>query len=207
MKLQKVLLVSCAVILVCTFVITGMTYALFTDQVSVESHLKAGNLDVTLTRTALEYSTLNTDGELVETRVNEPLVLNGTVRDNVFGIDSADVRIVPGSYFDATLEITNDGNTAFDYTVTVKQLRESNALAEQLQVTVTHADGTQTVRMLSTLSEGLTVEAGRMQVGEIVQRFSVRVDFIDDTNVNNDAQELTAAFDLIVEAVQSTASR
>lgn len=207
MKLQKVLLVSCAVILVCTVVITGMTYALFTDQVSVESHLKAGNLDVTLTRTALEYSTLNADGELVETRVNEPLALNGTVRDNVFGIDSADVRIVPGSYFDATLEITNDGNTAFDYTVTVKQLRESNALAEQLQVTVTHADGTRTVRMLSTLSEGLTVEAGRMQVGETVQRFSVRVDFIDDTNVNNDAQELTAAFDLIVEAVQATASR
>lgn len=207
MKLQKVLLVSCAVILVCTVVITGMTYALFTDQVSVESHLKAGNLDVTLTRTALEYSTLNADGELVETRVNEPLALNGTVRDNVFGIDSADVRIVPGSYFDATLEITNDGNTAFDYTVTVKQLQESNALAEQLQVTVTRADGTQTVRMLSTLSEGVTVEAGRMQVGETVQRFSVRVDFIDDTNVNNDAQELTAAFDLIVEAVQATASR
>lgn len=207
MKLQKVLLVSCAVILVCTVVITGMTYALFTDQVSVESHLKAGNLDVTLTRTALEYSTLNADGELVETRVNEPLALNGTVRDNVFGIDSADVCIVPGSYFDATLEITNDGNTAFDYIVTVKQLRESNALAEQLQVTVTHADGTQTVRMLSTLSEGLTVEAGRMQVGETVQRFSVRVDFIDDTNVNNDAQELTAAFDLIVEAVQATVSR
>lgn len=207
MKLQKVLLVSCAIILVCTFVITGMTYALFTDRVSVESHLKAGNLNVTLTRTALRYNTLNADGVLTETIVNDPLPLNGTVSGNVFGIDSEDVRIVPGSYFEATLEITNDGNTTFDYTVTVQQLRESNALAEQLQVTVTHADGTQTVRKLSTLSQGLTVETGRMQVGENVQRFSVRVDFIDDTNVNSDAQELTAAFDLIVEAVQATESR
>lgn len=215
MKVQRVLLVSCSVILLCTCIIAGMSYALFTDSVSVQNHLKAGSLDVTLKRTDLTYCVLNADGELAETTVTEALDLTTSTDENVFGIQSADIRIVPGSYFDATLEIANAGNTAFVYYIGLQLLGDSNALAEQLKVVLTHPDGTQTEKRLSELANGLSIEAGRMQVGDRAQQFQVRVEFLDDVAYNanqpeatmdNDlAQTQSAVFDLVVTAVQATA--
>ena len=108
MKKKRVLLVSCSVILLCMSIIVGMTYALFTDSVSVKNHLKAGNLDITLTRTNLEYSVLNEDGELAVTEVTDDYNFTDSTNENVFGIDAKDIRIVPGSYFDADMEIANN---------------------------------------------------------------------------------------------------
>lgn len=216
MKKKRVLLVSCAVILLCMCIIVGMTYALFTDSVSVKNHLKAGDLEISLTRTNLEYSVLNEDGELAVTTVEDDLDFTDTTGENVFGIDATDIRIVPGSYFDADMEISNNGNVAFTYSVGIQLIGESNALAEQLQVTVTHPDGTTTTRMLSELADGLSIATGKMKVTDTKQAFSVRVDFVDDvvanaglaegeTGMDNDlAQEQTAVFDLVVTAVQAT---
>ena len=216
MKKKRVLLVSCSVILLCMSIIVGMTYALFTDSVSVNNHLKAGNLDITLTRTNLEYSVLNEDGELAVTEVTDDYNFTASTNENVFGIDAKDIRIVPGSYFDADMEIANNGNVAFTYSVGISLIGDSNALAEQLQVTVTHPDGTTTTKKLSDLAGGLSIATGKMKVTDASQSFSVKVDFIDDvvananltdgeTPMDNDlAQTQSAVFDLIVTAVQAT---
>lgn len=217
MKKKRVLLVSCSVIMLCICIIAGMSYALFTDSVSVGNHLQAGNLKVTLTRTNLKYSVLNADGELAETTVEEDLDLTTSSDNNAFGIDSTNVRIVPGSYFDADLALANAGNTAFTYNISIKLLGTSTELAEQLKVTVTHPDGTTTEKMLSELANGLSVAVGEMQVTDTVQSFGVRVEFTedaaynanrptDDRMNNNAAQDATAAFDLVVTATQATAS-
>lgn len=216
MKKKRVLLVSCSVILLCICIIAGMSYALFTDSVSVGNHLQAGNLNVTLTRTNLEYSVLNDDGELEVTTVAADLDLTTSTANNVFGIDSTDIRIVPGSYFDADLEIKNAGNTAFTYSISIKLLGTASDLAEQLKVIVTHPNGTTTEKMLSELAGGLSIDTGKMKVTDSAQNFSVRVEFVNDVDYNvglpvedqmhnNAAQDDAAVFDLVVTATQATA--
>lgn len=228
MNKKRILLVACSVITLCVCIIAGMSYALFTDSVSVGNHLQAGNLKVTLARTKLEYSVLNEQGELAVTTNNERLDFTEKNENNVFGIDSTDIRIVPGSYFDAELEISNGGNTAFDYNVGIKLVNESTALAEQLKVTVRDGNGDVIdTKMLSELAGGLTIDAGHMKANADAQTFSVRVEFVDDVVYNNgltpetnaegetlevetmdndEAQSGTAVFDLVVTAVQATAT-
>lgn len=189
-------------------IIIGMTFALFTDHVWVRNHLKAGNLDITLTRTNLEYTALASDGKLdIITNSDEYDFTNAT-DENVFGLNSADTLIVPGSYFDADMKITNMGNVAFEYSVRIKLIGESNALAEQLMVTVTHPDGTTTSKMLSELAGELSIATGVMNANDASQSFSVKVEFVNyETTTpidNNDAQNQAAQFDLIVTAVQAT---
>ena len=64
MNKKRILLASCSIIAMCLCAIVGMTYALFTDSVSVKNHLQAGNLDIALVRTDLEYAILDNDGYL-----------------------------------------------------------------------------------------------------------------------------------------------
>lgn len=220
MKKNRVLLTSCAVILLCICIIAGMSFALFTDSVSVGNHLKAGNLKINLKRTNLKYSVLNDDGELAETTVTDVVDFTNRTGSNVFGIDSTEIRIVPGSYFDATLQIENAGNTAFTYNVGIKLLGDANAMAKQLQVTLTDADGNSQTQMLSELTaSGLTFYGGKMKVGAEPQTFTVKVEFINDVDYNaglpadaepedymdnDNAQNKSAIFDLVVTAVQAT---
>ncbi len=208
MRTKSALLVSCSVILLCMCIIVGMSYALFSDSVSVKNHLQAGTLDITLTRTNLVYNVLGDDGFLSETEVTDDINFTDGISENVFGIDSKDIRIVPGSYFDADMEISNNGNVAFSYSVKIKLAEESNSLAEQLRVTVTHPDNTTTTKLLSELTgTGLDIAVGEMTAQDSSQKFSVRVDFVNlNSEINNSAQSETTSFDLIVTAVQKTSS-
>ena len=85
-KMKRTLLISCAVILLCMTIVVGMTYALFTDNVLVKHHLKAGNLNIELWRTNLDYSVLNPDSGYMD-NVNDPADVNFTsaTNENVFG--------------------------------------------------------------------------------------------------------------------------
>lgn len=203
---KRVMLVSGAVILLCFCMIVGATYALFTDSISAVNHLQAGTLNITLDRIALTTRTLDDKGYLVsETNENKVSFTNSSTA-NLFGLTEA-TRIVPGSYFDATLAIGNGGNVAFTYGITIRMNGTSNALAEQLQVTVYHPDGSETVKKLSELAEGLSITAGEMSTVADVQTFRVKVEFCNldnDGSINNAAQTLGADFDLIVTAVQAT---
>ena len=213
---KRILIVSGAIILLCMMIIVGMSMALFTDYKSVRNHLKAGNLEIGLKRTYLEYSVLDSEGRLAVTKNKEIVNFTNSTTQNVFGMNAQDVYIVPGSYFLAEMEITNAGNVAFTYNLSIELIDKSNYLAEQLQVTITDNSGKTTTMKLSEMSNGVSIQAGEMTTKDRAQRFSVKVSFIDDVDYNktlvtgenrmdNDlAQTQSTVFDLVVTAVQAT---
>ena len=69
--MKKILAFSCVIIMLCTTVIVGASYALFNETISVGNHLQAGNLDADLTRTNLKYAVLDADGVLKENEDGE----------------------------------------------------------------------------------------------------------------------------------------
>ena len=200
MYTKRILAISCVIIMLCTTLIVGASYALFNETVSVGNHLQAGNLDADLTRTNLKYATLDTDGVLRTYEDGDDVDFTGTTNKNIFGL-TGDQKIVPGSYFEAEMDLSNNGTVAFDYDVEIKILGESNELAEQLKVTVTTANGSETF-MLSEINGKYVVSSGRMYINSSAS-FTVRVEFVDGA-ANNDAQNQTCAFDLVVTAVQAT---
>lgn len=213
MRRKRVLLISGAAILLCVTIIVGATYALFTESFNSINHLQAGNLDVTLVRTKLETCSLDEDGYLPKnpTTTTERTSFTEANADNLFGIDGT-TRIVPGSYFDATMEIGNGGNVAFTYGIKIQMDKiqmdgENNELAKQILVTITHFDGTQKTMWLSELGEGYSIAVGEMKPTDNVQSFGVKISFEDDKDqswVNNVAKGMSTGFDLIVTATQAT---
>lgn len=204
---KRFLLVSCAVILLCMSLIVGMTYALFTDSTAVNTHLKAGNLDVLLTRTNLVYTELTTDGDLKEVTLKDERNFTKPTDKNVFGLDSTSampISIVPGSYFEATMKITNQGNVAFDYTVDFTLTEATKFLAEQIQITITKTDGTmiENTRLSEYIASNTGISAGHLKAGKDAT-FIVRVDFLDLKD-NNSVMNGEVKFDLLVSAVQET---
>ena len=200
MYTKKILAISCVIIMLCTTLIVGASYALFNETVSVGNHLQAGNLDADLTRTNLKFAVLDTNGVLVDHEDGDDVDFTGTTNKNIFGL-TGDQKIVPGSYFEAEMYLSNNGTVAFDYEVEIKILGESNKLAEQLNVTITTANGTETF-MLSEINGKYVVTEGRMYINSSAS-FTVRVEFVDGA-ANNDAQDQSCAFDLVVTAVQAT---
>ena len=200
MNTKRILALSCLIIMLCTTVIVGASYALFNESISVGTHLQAGNLDAVLTRTNLTYATLDTDGVLRTYEDDEAEDFTGITNKNIFGL-TGDQKVVPGSYFEAEMNLANNGTVAFDYEVEIKMLGESNKLAEQLKVTITTSAGTETL-MLSEIDGKLIISEGRMPLNSSAS-FTVRVEFVDVAS-NNDAQNETCAFDLVVTAVQAT---
>lgn len=216
MKKKRVLMIACAVVLLCMSMVIGITYGLYTASLTASNHLQAGNLDISLIRTDLSYCVLNEEGELAINRVEEDTDFTASTGQNIFGMDASGLRIAPGAWFDAEMEIVNDGNVAFTYDVAIRLQGDVNALAEQLKFTVTHPDGTVTEKLLSQLTEEMSVAAGKMKVTDKAQSFRVKVEFLDDvkentnlpqgsTPMDNDlAQSQVAVFDLFVTATQST---
>ena len=200
---KRTLVISGAIILMCLVIIFGMTVGLFTDSEIVRNHLKAGDLEATLTRTYLEYNILDENGRLQVLKAEGDFDFSAASTNNIFGIDSTNLLIIPGSYFKADMRISNTGNVAFNYNVGIQLLGESNALAEQLQVTITHPDGKTTTKMLSEMIQGITIDTGELIRGGAAQNFSVEIRFVDVSG-NNAAQTQIAEFDLVVTAIQST---
>lgn len=219
MKKNRLLLILCLVLVLCLGIIIGIWLSLPASSLSVGNHLRSGRLDVTLKRTGLEYKVPDENGRMHIVTVGDELDLTESTECNVFGLDTEDILIVPGSYFDAELELSNNADTAIAYSVTVRLLGRSNELAEQLRVTVTRFDGTTEEHMLSELTHGMSVQAGEMTVGVEMQNFRIRVEFLNDAVYNdelpngtpqadrmnnNAAQSQTVAFDLVVTTTRAS---
>ena len=218
MNKKRVLLVSCSIILLCLSIVAGMTYSLFTDSFSVGNHLEAGELNITLLRTYLKYNVLNELGVLEEIVDDTVYDFTKETDENAFGLNAKGIKIVPGSYFDAKMKVVNDNsdpnsqnysNVAFDYSVEIKLVKGYNELARQMQVVITNHDGESVTKRLSDVyAEGYVFELGTLLAGEESQEFSVRVEFLDDSNyagMDNDlAQGEGLVFDIVVKAVQAT---
>ncbi len=189
----------------------GGTYALFTAKTSITNHLSAGNLNVSLLRTSYTKTYIDADGYLKEKTDNNEKDFSGTSSENVFGIENNEV-IVPTSSYTANMKLMNgkkSGSTyvkssvAFTYNVKLSVGTGSDtALTSQLNVTI--KQGSTTVsKKLSEFGTESTLFSGTMTLKDEYQIFSVTLAFPDLTS-NNSAQNKSATFDLIVEAVQKT---
>ena len=216
-KTKRALLVSSAIILLCMTIIVGTTYSLFTDRFSVGNHLVAGELEISLQRTHLAYKSLDDAGYLREITNNTVYNFTDRTSNNIFGLDAGNIRIAPGSYFEADLRVINDNsenanyysNVAFNYSVTFVLLESNPYLAHQMQVTVTDHKGNETTMRLDEAANGHVFECGTLEAGEVGQDFTVRVEFLDDVDYpdefdNNLAQGKDLIFDLVVTAVQAS---
>jgi hypothetical protein len=204
-------------------IIVGMTCALFTDTVTVENHLKAGDLNITLERTKLEtYSIDATTGYLVSTTNDDVVNFSNPTGKNVFDLTTSS-KIVPCSSYTATMRISNNTATvtenkqnsdvAYDYWIEIKlkvdgltaEQIEALKLDEQLNITVSSEELTEPMSAL--LSEGLTIGSSIDPLGTLTlgdsDNFTVKMEFVDGAN-NNDAKTQMLTFDLIVHAVQRT---
>ena len=217
---KRVLLVSASMVLLCLCVMVGATYALFTDSATIHNHLTAGELNIKLERTALEYTVLDGEGRnVVVTKTGSDDFSDTTLEEaNIFGL-LEDRLIAPGNYAKATLVISNEGTVAFDYVVYVNLESALNDLADQLQVMVFDENNQQVgeTKFLSEIKAEATNDLGYpIFSGESIgvsdsETFTVQITFYDDTNAdydrvnsNNEAEELEVMFDLIIDAVQNT---
>lgn len=201
-------------LVLCLALVAGGTYALFSDQVTLATHLKAGTLDITLKRTKLVTTSLDAKTGFLVEEENEDTIDFSKPYDpqdpdaenkNVFDIDET-ALIVPGCKYTATMQIENKSDVAFGYWLEIVFDDKADLeLADQLEVTVTTVKGT-TVAKLSE-SAGLIGNKGE-PVGILAisesELFTISVEFLNDDKVNNDAKTQSLDFDLIVHAVQIT---
>lgn len=200
-KIKSVIIIVVTIIL-CMVVITAGTLSLFTDGTKVTNHLEAGTLDATLTRISLDSRTIGNDGVLRTNDTDSSTVdFTEPTDENVFG-SYQDAYIVPGTYYEATLVLKNNGNIAFDYTVDLTTSSE-NDLADQLKVIVNGDE--QNAKTLKQFKEdGWGILNGRLTTQDTEVTFTVKLVFLElDNNVNNLAQTLKADFDLHVTATQA----
>lgn len=199
----KVLIASAFAIVGAAALVVAGTYSLFSDSISIDNHLQAGTLKAKLERTGLKMVTLDPEtGYLVEHSDDEikDFTESSMLSENIFGLEE-DSLIVPAAFYEVTMKLSNDGSVAFDYTVNIVLTSESNALAEQLKVTV---DGD--AENAKYLSDGETILAsGTLDKteGSSFITVTIRIEFMNQKN-NNDAQDLKVDFDLMVKAIQRT---
>ena len=219
---KRALIVSAAIILLALTIIVGMTWSLFTDTQGVTNHLKAGDLEITLTRKELVKTTLNQKGYLETLKPDTtPADFSDPTSANVFGIttnaNGEMEKIVPGSKFVAKMEIANKSDVAFGYWIEIVCTDKTKGpdLAKQLRVTVN--TGTDKYDFVG---NGLIVKGASggyidvLGIGD-TDTFTVTVEFLDSYvssnglgyNDNDKAQSEELKFDLVVHAVQSTNAR
>lgn len=223
-KKKRSVLLTVLTLMLCVALVAGGTYALFSDEVKLQNHMQAGELNVGLYRTKLVAKALDpktgllTDGTPDTTRINFSDPANNDV--NVFGLTEND-KIVPECVYTAEMLIVNNTDVAFGYWIEIVFNTEGptaqpyddfdKALAEQLEVTVLIGDNTTGESKPIKGAAGpfgsesaplgiLTKEAGKNEA-----EFTISVKFRGlDHETNNKAQGGAIFFDVVVHAVQVT---
>ena len=198
---RRTLLISGSTVLLSLTVIVGMTFALFSDEEIVNNHLKAGDLDITLTRTKLTSTYLTEKGFLDTVTDDRDKDFSNGTDENVFALEGA--VIVPQSKYIAEMQVSNNSDVAFGYWVEIVYTGKAEIeLADQIDITVNTAESKR-------LNQGLMVGSANEPIAVLgvgdASTFTVTVEFMDLANdVNNQAQGDDVTFDLVVHAVQYT---
>ncbi len=217
-KLRTLLMCTLSIMLCMATVVVG-TYALFTDKVTLNNHLQAGTLEISLVRTKLTKTELTERGYLETSELpdgeNGKDFSNAT-NENVFGITDGTL-VVPGSSYQADLKLTNGGSVAFTYTVAIvfdgvdSDAQRDQALAEQLKITAGKSEATAVTKMLSKIKleeqDGtFTIFTDELAATDPSVNFFVKVEFVNNTDntTNNAAKNGKVKFDIVVSAVQKT---
>ena len=212
-KLRTLLMCTLSIMLCMATVVVG-TYALFTDKVTLNNHLQAGTLEISLVRTKLTKTELTERGyletsELPDEGNGKDFSSTNTTNENVFGITDGTL-VVPGSSYQADLKLTNGGSVAFTYLVELKIIEcGSTALADQLIITAGKSEAAATPKKLSDVATGLIFDgelAAPTPETNTAVNFFVKVEFVNDTetDANNAAKNGKVKFDIVVSAVQKT---
>ena len=218
-KTSRIILVAASVILLCSVIIAGATFALFSESKEITVHLQAGKLDVEFYRDGYSYTVLQDDGTLKTVTGGTRVDFTKPVNENIFGFAGSEnekFKIVPGSSFGADLQLVNKGSTAFTYDIDIVYNGNSDALASQLLVTVGeyHYDQNQkrveTVKKSARLNDPTwkTAEGfldGTLNLGTeaVSSNMFVRIDFVSDSNgTNNNVMSDSVYFDLVLTCVQ-----
>ena len=190
-------------------VLFASSFALFSESNNVGSHLQAGTLSAKLERIELRSFVFDDSGnaqELVDDTVKD---FSGDNPSNLFGLDETD-KIVPCNAFTAKMRLTNEGDVAFGYWLTVKITEgKDTRLAEQLTVTVlTDSNGENGAQ--ATVKAGLPVGREEQPIAVVEKNgfkdFTVMVEFENkEAAENNLAKGESVKFDLIVYAAQVSA--
>ena len=213
-KRVRALVLAIATLLCCLVLITGATYALFAKDVTLPSHLHAGQLDVELVRESYVWKHIDENG-FVSTKkspagAERDFSDTTTDEDNIFGLTENDLT-APGCTYTANLRLTNTGDVAFKYWVVVELDGAVNELAGQLQISIA-VEGVSVMTedvFLADAVDGLSFgeEKGLAVVGikapHNVSHFSVSVTFVN-VEENNAARNQEVTFDLTVYAEQVT---
>lgn len=215
---KRSILMSVMTLVLCLALVAGGTYALFTEDFSLTTHLEAGELKVELWRTKLtSYGLDPTTGYVNQTGVIDDVDKNFTTptTENIFGLKideqnpENNEKIAPGCSYVADLELRNGGDVAFGYWLEIVfDATNVNDLSEQIKVDV-KVGNTTVSKYVSQLNESFgsddellaTVTKGGTGT------FTVTATFVDDKVVtgivNNDAENKTIEFDIKVHAVQA----
>ena len=204
MTKKRTLLLSALTALLGVSVAVGASYALFTDQVTVNNHLSAGSLDVGLYRVEYKENVLVADGTMAESTPDTTRVDLTQNADKLFVIDDL---FVPTSWYETTVEVSNSGDVAFDYGVRIlwkddPSNDKDQIIAEQIQITISVGD-TQKEQFYLCDCADYDVVLGSMLKGDAAEQFTVKAEFVNHDD-NNAAMQAEIEFDLQVYATQKT---
>ena len=204
MTKKRTLLLSALTALLGVSVAVGASYALFTDQVTVNNHLSAGSLDVGLYRVEYKENVLVADGTMAESTPDTTRVDLTQNADKLFVIDDL---FVPTSWYETTVEVSNSGDVAFDYGVRILWKDDpandkDQIIAEQIQITISVGD-TQKEQFYLCDCADYDVVLGSMLKGDAAEQFTVKAEFVNHDD-NNAAMQAEIEFDLQVYATQKT---
>ncbi|MGN1099501.1 MAG: TasA family protein [Christensenellales bacterium] len=198
-KRVRTMLLSMIVVCLSLTLVIGGTYALFSDQVTVNNHLAAGSLDVGLQRISYQACEIGSNGMLSTGTANTTTVDLTADNSSLFSVDKA----VPGSWYQADIRVSNNGDVAFDYGVRIlwdsaSATPAQTTLAGQIRITVS-VGSTQMAQFVLTDLED--VDLGSILADGAAQVFTVKAEFVNSEE-NNAAQQSSLDFDLQVYAVQ-----
>ena len=173
MNKSKAIITTILLALMSAIILVTASVALFSKSVTVENYLQAGTLEVGLARTSLRGQIPDADGVLQQEttssdRVDLTAAQTDDENDSVFTFGTSGV---PGMWQEATLEIENRGNVAFDYSVaffftsTPEAGSAEERLAGKLLVTVTDAQGNVLTDAGTTLADGVYRNNGGRVLG------------------------------------------
>ena len=204
MTKKRTLLLSALTALLGVSVAVGASYALFTDQVTVNNHLSAGSLDVGLYRVEYKENVLVADGTMAESTPDTTRVDLTQNADKLFVIDDL---FVPTSWYETTVEVSNSGDVAFDYGVRILWKDDpandkDQIIAKQIQITISVGDMQKEQFYLCDCAD-YDVVLGSMLKGDAAEQFTVKAEFVNRDD-NNAAMQAEIEFDLQVYATQKT---
>ena len=196
---KKLLLSSIATIMVCLCLISGSTYALFTNSTNVNIAVTAGKVDVvaTVDEASLEGSSLGVPA--VKDNYGVIHFANGGTAQ-MSGSDLKIATLTPGDFVTVTIQGSNESNIAIKYRYVVK-ITEGADVAGALTVKVNGSVCSLAANNTYFASDWVSPDPAT-GIGDVLVSVGMDAD-VGNTDANgNSYQGKTVKISVVLEAVQ-----